>query len=410
MVGRYNRKRKGNGTKFMIIRPAKIVEAIKPYFFASLTQKIMDLRANGMDIIRLDMASPDLPPADFIIDKLVSSSRNPRKHGYAPIGGTPEFLKAITDYYERRFNVMLDPKREALALIGSKEGIFNISQTLLDPGDLVLMPDPYYPVYHAGAQLASAEVYYMPLRRENGFLPDFGAIPTDVANRAKIMWLSYPNNPTGAVADLAFFDRAVRFALKHEIVIVHDAPYTDLTFDGFIAPSILQAKDAREVAIEFNSLSKTYNMAGWRVGMAVGNAEVIKYLGTYKGQIDSSMFIPVMEAAEVAITSDQSWIFERNKIYLERRNLAYEGLKAAGFEVDLPRAALYLWARLPEGFHDDMQFCDDLLTATGVSITPGTIYGPSGADHIRISICTPTQQIAKAIERLVEWTKQQGKG
>lgn len=394
----------------MIIKPAKIVEAIKPYFFASLNQTIAELKTKGMDVIRLDMASPDLPPADFIIDKLVSSSRNPRKHGYAPIGGTPEFLKAITDYYERRFNVMLDPKREALALIGSKEGIFNISQTLLDPGDLVLMPDPYYPVYYAGAQLASAEVFYMPLMRENRFLPDFNAIPTEIADRAKMMWLSYPNNPTGAVANLAFFEKAVAFALKHEIVIVHDAPYTDLTFDGFVAPSILQAKDAKEVAIEFNSLSKTYNMAGWRVGMAVGNADIIKFLGVYKGQIDTSMFIPVMEAAEVALTSDQSWIFDRNKIYLERRNLVFEGLRAAGFEVELPRAALYLWAKLPEGLHDDVQFCADLLNDTGVSVTPGTIYGPSGADYIRISISTPTQQISKAMDRLVEWTNKQRQG
>lgn len=394
----------------MKIRPAKIVEAIKPYYFASLNKTIVELRATGLDIIRLDMGSPDLPPADFIIDKLVSSARNPKKHGYAPIGGTPEFLKAITDYYERRFNVMLDPKREALALIGSKEGIFNINHTLLDPGDLVLMPDPYYPVYYAGAQLASANIHFMPLRRENDFLPDFDAIPTEIADQAKMMWLSYPNNPTGAIATLDFFERAVAFALKHEIVIVHDAPYTDLTFDGFVAPSILQAKDAREVAIEFNSLSKTYNMAGWRVGMAVGNADVIKYLGVYKSQIDTSMFIPVMEAAEVALTSDQSWIVERNKIYEERRNVVFEGLKAAGFEVELPKAALYLWAKLLGGFHDGMQFCANLLNDTGVSVTPGIIYGPSGADYIRISIITPTQQIMKAMDRLVDWTNKHRQG
>lgn len=394
----------------MKIKAASVVEAIKPYFFSSLNKTIVDLRAKGMEIIRLDMGSPDLPPADFIIDKLVSSARNPKKHGYAPIGGTPEFLKAITDYYERRFNVMLDPKREALALIGSKEGIFNINHTLLDPGDLVLMPDPYYPVYYAGAQLASAEIYFMPLKRENNFLPDFDAIPEAFADRAKMMWLSYPNNPTGAVATLEFFEKAVAFAQKHEIVIVHDAPYTDLTFDGFVAPSFLQTKGAMEVGIEFNSLSKTYNMAGWRVGMAVGNPDIIGYLGTYKSQVDTSMFIPVMEAAEVALTSDQSWIVGRNKIYEERRDVVYEGLVAAGFDVELPKAALYLWARLPAGFHDDMHFCADLLNDTGVSITPGSVYGPSGAEYIRISIITPTQQIAKAMDRLVEWTKQHKQG
>jgi len=389
----------------MKIQPSKIVADIQPYFFASLSKTLADLRARGMDIIRLDMGSPDLPPADFIINKLISSARSPKKHGYAPLGGTPEFLKSICEYYERRFSVMLDPKCEALALIGSKEGIFNINHTLLDPGDLVLMPDPYYPVYYAGARLASARIHFMPLLRENNFLPDFDAISDDIADQAKMMWLSYPNNPTGAIAELDFFDRAIEFAKKHEIVIVHDAPYTDLTFDGFVAPSILQAKGAREVAIEFNSLSKTYNMAGWRVGMAVGNADIIKYLARYKSQIYTSMFIPVMEAAEVALTSDQSWIADRNKIYEERRDVVYEGLKAAGFELELPKAALYLWARLPEGYHDDMQYCADLLNDTGVSVTPGSIYGPSGKDYIRISIITPSQQIAKAMDRLVEWTK-----
>lgn len=389
----------------MKIRPAHTLENIPPYFFSSLNKTIADLKAKGMDIIRLDMGSPDLPPADFIIERLVESARNSRKHGYAPMGGSFEFLKAVTDYYQTRFNVALNPKTEALALLGSKEGIFNINHTLLDPGDLVLMPDPYYPVYLAGAQLADSRVFLMPLLKENEFLPDLNLIPKSVAREAKMMWLNYPNNPTGAVAGLDFFAKVVDFALENEIVIVHDAPYTDLTFEGYKAHSILEVPGARDVAIEFNSLSKTYNMAGWRIGMAVGNPEVIRLLASYKSQIDNSIFQPIMDAGALALTGDQSWLVERNQVYQERRDVIYNGLIEAGFEVDKPKAALYLWARLPQKYGDPMQFCAEVLNATGVSLTPGVIYGPSGKDYIRISIITPTAQIEEAMRRLVQWMK-----
>ncbi|MEA4958372.1 MAG: aminotransferase class I/II-fold pyridoxal phosphate-dependent enzyme, partial [Anaerolineaceae bacterium] len=218
-----------------------------------------------------------------------------------------------------------------------------------------------------------------------------------------MMWLNYPNNPTGGVATLDFFEKAVAFARENEIVIAHDAPYTDLTFDGFVAPSILQVEGAREVAVEFNSLSKTYNMAGWRIGMAVGNPEIIRLLATYKSQIDSSIFAPILDAGEVALTADQSWIFNRNRIYQERRDVIYQALVKAGFDVDLPKAAIYLWARLPEKFKDPIRFCADLLDETGVSLTPGVIYGPSGADYIRFSIVTPTDSILEAVDRLTRW-------
>jgi LL-diaminopimelate aminotransferase len=387
----------------MKIRPAKTVEQIKPYYFSTLNKTIAELKAQGKDIIRLDMGSPDLPPAQFIIDQLIESARHPNKHGYSPMGGSTEFLCAISSYYNNRFGVAIDPKKEALALIGSKEGIFNIHHTLLDPGDLVLMPDPYYPVYMAGAELASASVHLMPLRKENSFLPDLDAIPAEVAQQAKLMWLNYPNNPTGAVADLDFFQKAVDFAMRHEIIIVHDAPYTDVTFDGYKAHSILEVPGAKEVAVEFNSLSKTYNMAGWRIGMAVGNADVIRYLATYKSQMDSSIFAPIMDAGTAALTGDQSWLAERNQIYQERRDVVYAGLIEAGFEVQIPQAALYLWVRLPENYHDTMQFCSDVLQEAGVSLTPGQIYGPQGKDYFRISIITPTEQIKEAMRRLVDW-------
>ncbi len=393
----------------MQIKPARIVQNLKPYFFAGLTKTFAELRARGVDIIRLDMGSPDLPPADFIVNALTESAKNPKKHGYAPAAGSAEFLNAVAFYYKRRFGVDLDPKSQILALIGSKEGIYHINRTLLDPGDLVLMPDPYYPVYIAGAELAEADVHYMPLLKKNEFLPDFDAIPADVAKRAKMMWLNYPNNPTGAIADLGFYKRAVEYATENEILIVHDAPYCDLTFDNFKAPSILEVPGAIDVAIEFNSLSKTYNMAGWRVGMAVGNSDVIKYLANYKSQVDSSLFAPIMDAGIAALTSDQNWLVGRNKIYEERRDVVYKGLKEAGFEVDLPKAALYLWAKLPAGFSDPVDYCARLLNDTGVSLTPGIVYGPSGANYVRFSIVIPTDAIQVAMQRLVEWTKAEQK-
>lgn len=253
--------------------------------------------------------------------------------------------------------------------------------------------------------MADSRIYFMPLLKENEFLPDLDAIPADAAREAKMMWLNYPNNPTGAVADLNFFSKAVDFARKNEIVIVHDAPYADLTFDGYVAHSILEVAGAKNVAVEFNSLSKTYNMAGWRIGMAVGNAEVIRLLATYKSQIDSSIFEPIMDAGALALTSDQSWIHERNNIYEQRRNVAYKGMVEAGFEVELPKAALYLWARLPGKYTDSLQFCADVLNDTGVSMTPGVVYGQSGKDYIRISIITQAELIEEAMRRVVNWMK-----
>lgn len=391
----------------MKIRPAHTIENIRPYFFASLNNKIEKLRANGVDVIRLDMGSPDLPPADFIIEKLIASARDPNKHGYAPMEGTPTFLHAVASYYENRFNVRLVAESEVVALIGSKEGIFNINHTLLDPGDLVLLPDPFYPVYLAGAQIADCKIYFMPLLKENDFLPNFDTIPSEIANQSRLMWLNYPNNPTGAVADLDFFNRALAFANKHDIIIAHDAPYVDVTFDGYQAHSILEVEGAKETAIEFNSLSKTYNMAGWRVGMAVGNPEIVRLLKVYKSQLDSSMFTPIMDAAVVALTGDQSWLVERNRIYQERRDIVYNALKKADFEVDLPKAALYLWFKLPVGYGDMVTLCDHLLEETGVSITPGIVYGLSGMDYIRISIITPTDRIKEAMDRMLTWFQKQ---
>jgi LL-diaminopimelate aminotransferase len=393
------------GNNLSFIRPAERIASFKPYFFASLSQKLAALKAQGMDIIRLDMGSPDLPPADFIVDVLQKEARRPDTHGYTTMGGTPEYKKACAEYYRRRFNVDLDPQNELLGLLGSKEGLFNLSQVLLNPGDVSLVPDPGYPVYTSGSIIAGAEVYYLPLLESSGFLPDLNAIPTDIARRAKVLWLNYPNNPTGAVAPFAFFEEAVAFAHKHEIFIAHDAPYVDVCFDGYIAPSILQVPGAKEVAVEFNSLSKTYNMAGWRLGMAAGNVQVIGYLNTYKSQVDSAHFEPILKAGEAALTGDQSWTDERNLVYKARRDIIVSALRQAGFTVNPPPAAIYVWGRLPAGYTDSTDFCARLLEETGVSTTPGVVYGKSGEGYLRISLGTPTNRIEEAMRRMVEWVK-----
>lgn len=395
--------------KASFIRPSERIASFKPYFFATLNQKITALKASGMDIIRLDMGSPDLPPADFIIDALDESARRTDTHGYTPMGGSPEFKKACVDYYLRRFNVKLDPQKEVLGLLGSKEGLFDLSQVLLNPGDLSLVPDPGYPVYSAGSIIAGAEIYYMPLLEANHFLPDLRAIPTDVARRAKILWIDYPNNPTGAVAPLSFFKEVVAFAREYEILIAHDAPYVDVCFDGYVAPSILQIPGAKDVTVEFNSLSKTYNMAGWRLGMAAGNAQVLGYLHTYKSQVDSGAFEPVLKAGAAALTGDQEWTDERNQVYKNRRDICVAALRQAGFTVTPPPAAIYVWAKLPPAFPDCTDFCSRLLEETGVSMTPGVVYGQAGEGYLRISLGTPTARIEEAMQRMIAWVKNKEK-
>ena len=389
----------------MMIKAADRIASFKPYFFATLNQQISTMQANGIDVIRIDMGSPDLPPADFIITALEASARRPDTHGYSPIGGSKAYRQAVVNYYKRRFMVDLDVNREVLALIGSKEGLFNMSQVILNPGDVALIPDPGYPVYSAAAQIAGAEIYPLPLLRENGFLPDLACVPEDIARRAKLLWLNYPNNPTGAIATLDFFRQAVEFGRKYEVLVVHDAPYTDVCFDGYIAPSLLQVEGAKEVAVEMNSLSKTYNMAGWRVGMAVGNSQAIGYLNTYKSQMDSSNFTPVLEAAIAAMNGDQEWIDDRNQVYKDRRDIVVSGLRKAGFQVDVPPAAFYVWAGLPDNRKDSEEFCMQLLNETGVSTTPGVVYGRYGEGYLRISLVTPTARMNEAMQRIVAWVK-----
>lgn len=370
-----------------------------PYPFARWARHLEAARQRGLDVIRLDIGDPDMPPPDAVIDALCRSARQPEHHGYPGYRGLPALREAIAGYYERRFGVALDPDSEVVPLIGSKEGIVNMALACLDPGDLVLVPDPGYAPYTRGAVLAGARVHMLPLVGERDFLPDLYTIPADVADRAALMWLNYPNNPTGATADLPFLAGAVDFARRHSILLCHDAPYCDVTYDGYVAPSLLQVPGASEVAVEFNSLSKTFNMAGWRVGMAVGNAEALASLAQVKSNVDSGLFRPLQEAAVQALSAEPGWMQARNAVYRERLEMAVKGLTAAGLEASLPRAALYVWAQIPPGT-DSETFALTLLEQTGVSLAPGSFFGPAGEGYVRLSVTAPTPRVREAMDRL----------
>lgn len=376
------------------------LQRVPPYPFVILAQKVRALRERGVDVIRMDIGAPDMPPPDRVIAALIEAVQRPDMHTYPGYRGTPELKAAFADYYRRRFGVNLDADTEILPLIGSKEGLFHITQALVNPGDVVLVPDPGYPTYAAAARVAGAEVVTMPLRAENGFLPDPDALPEDVLRRARLMWLNYPNNPTGAVASQEFFQAAVALAHRWNILICHDAPYTDVTFDGYVAPSILQVEGAKEVAVEFNSLSKSFNMAGWRVGVALGNREAIAALLRMKSNVDTGIFLPIQHAAAVALREvGPDWIAARNATYAQRRDLILAAIGEVGMRAARPLGSLYVWARVPEGYTGDT-FAAQVLEETGVSLAPGSMYGREGRDYVRISVGVPTARVQEAMERL----------
>ena len=389
-----------------MFKPSERIAQIKPYFFADLGKRIAAMKAKGADVIRMDIGSPDLPPPGFILEAMFESASRSDTHGYT-LGQTQGFRKAIATYYKNRFGVELDPKTEAIDLIGSKEGLFALSQVILNPGDIALVPDPSYAVYTMGAQIAGGDAYAMPLLAKNAFLPDFDEIPAAVLKKVKILWLNYPNNPTGAIADLAFFEKAVKFAKKHGLLIAHDNPYCDVGFNGYHAPSLLQVPGAKDVAIEFNSMSKTYNMAGWRVGMVVGNPDVVKFIETYKSQQDSAIFAPLMAAAEAAMLGDQSWLTERNRVYQARRDAVIDVLHAAGLRVEPPQAALYVWAPVP-GSEGSMDFCAKMLEDTAVSTTPGVVFGKHGEGYFRISLVGDVERLRSGAGRISDWMQKRG--
>jgi LL-diaminopimelate aminotransferase len=383
-----------------MIAPAQRMSVVKPYVFAKMNKRKDELKAGGMDIIALDMGSPDLPPNDVIVDTLVAAARNPNKHGYGGFTGTATFRKSFTQYYARRFGVELNPEKESLPLLGSKEGIYHTAFAYLNPGDYALIPDPGYPTYTAGTEIAGGIPYYMPLLKENNWLPDLAAIPADVLAKTKLMWLNYPNNPTGATAPLSFFEQVVSFCKQHNILLCHDNPYCENGYDGYQAPSVLQIPGAKDTAVEFFSLSKSHNMAGMRVGVILGNAEAVRLIGMLKSNVDSGPYIGIQDATITALTGDQEWLYERQETYKERRDLVVAGLRAAGCEVEVPQATIYVWARIPPSFKTASEWAEYLLEKKGISITPGTAFGEHGEGYVRISLGTPTKRIKEAVERI----------
>lgn len=376
--------------------------ALDPHYFASLQSKIEALQSQGRKVLRLDLGSPDLPPPPAVLGVHSAAVWLDDRHGYQNHRGPLALRQAWAEMYLRRHRVELDPDREILPLAGSKEGIFLLTQALVDAHDVVLVPDPGYLTYSRAALFAGAEVCWMPLRREEGYLPALEDIPRDLLRRAKLMWLNYPNNPTGATAPLEFFSRAVAFAHEHNLLLCHDAAYSQVTFDGYQAPSLLEVEGAKEVAAEFNSLSKSHNMAGWRVGVAVGNERALSALHALKTHVDSGQFLPILEAAAAALRGDEAWIRERNEIYRTRRDLVVATLLELGAHVLTPQASLYVWAPHPDGW-TSLDFTTALLEQTGVSVAPGIVFGSRGEGFVRISLAAPTDHIAEAMDRLASW-------
>ncbi len=378
---------------------AQRIEKLPAYLFAEISRKIAEKRAQGVDVISFGIGDPDLPTPPHIIHALMEAAQDPANHRYPETDGLPDLRKAVARWYERRFGVVLNPDTEVLPLIGSKEGIGHISFCCLDPGDIALVPDPGYPVYGVGTLLAGGEPYYLPLTEENGFLPDLDAVPEAVARRAKVLWLNYPNNPTGAVAGLDFFRKAVAFAKRYDIAVLHDGPYSEVAFDGYRPVSFLQAEGARDAGIEFHSLSKSYNMTGWRIGMAVGKAEIIDVLMRVKSNLDSGIPQAIQRMAIAALDGPQGCIDEHNRIYEKRRDRLVEALAGLGLHIQPPSASLYLWARVPNGM-TSVQFATRLLDEAGVVVTPGVGYGPSGEGYVRLSITIPDGRLEEGVRRM----------
>lgn len=384
----------------MSSRVAKRLRELPPYLFARIDELKQEARARGADLIDLGIGDPDLPTPAHVVAELARAGADPSHHRYPSYKGMAELRRAAADYYRTRWGVTLDPEREVLALIGSKEGIAHFPLAFVDPGDLVLVPDPGYPVYAVGTRFAGGEVEYVPLLRENGFLPDLGAIPTEVARRAKVMWVNYPNNPTAACATRGFYEELVAWARDNEVIIASDNAYADVYFDAGAAPlSLLSVDGARDVAIEFYSLSKTYNMTGWRVAFACGNADLVGGLGKVKTNVDSGVFEAVQKAAALALSGDQSCVAELREVYRERRDALCGGLVAAGYDVLRPDATFYCLVANPDGY-SSMEFAAKLLSEAHIVGTPATGFGAAGEGFVRLTLCAPAERLREAVERI----------
>jgi LL-diaminopimelate aminotransferase len=378
------------------------------YLFVEINKKIAEKKALWEEIINFSIGDPDLPTPENVINKICQKASDPSNHRYPETFGLPELRQAIADWYKKRFNVILNPDTEVLPLHGSKEGIAHIALCYINPGDIALVPDPSYPVYTGGTILAGGEVHYLPLLPDNNFLPDLTAIPDAVIKKAKILWINYPNNPTGAVAEMAFFNRVVEFAKRNNILVCHDGPYSEVSFDDYKPVSFLQAEGAKDIGVEFHSLSKSYNMTGWRVGMVVGNSEAVQALNTVKSNLDSGIPQAIQFAAIEALNNSQEAIVKHNAVYQRRRDLLIEVLNDIGVEAKPPKAGLYIWAKVPEGY-TSFEFTNDLLDNLGIVVTPGTGYGAYGEGYVRLSLTIPDANLVKGLSRLSGWKNNKDK-
>jgi LL-diaminopimelate aminotransferase len=383
----------------MRIEKAKRIDQIPPYLFAEIDRKKEEMRKKGVDLIDLGIGDPDLPTPELIVEKLKRAAENPKNHRYPSYEGMIEFRTAVAQWYERRFGVKLDPRTEVLSLIGSKEGIAHIPLAFVDPGDSVLVPSPGYPVYRVSTLFAGGIPHFLPLRRENGFLPKLSEIPGEVAEKAKILFINYPNNPTSAVAEKDFFEEVVAFARKHQIIVCHDAAYSEIAFDGYRPPSFLEVEGARDVGVEFHSLSKTFNMTGWRIGFAVGHPEIISGLGRVKTNIDSGLFQAIQEAGIEALNRFDTPFPENIKIYQRRRAVMVKGLREVGLEVEESKATFYLWIQTPPGY-SSARFATLLLEQGGIVATPGNGFGDEGEGYIRMALTVDEKRMKEAVERI----------
>ena len=381
------------------ITPADRLKALPPYVFARLDELKARAREQGLDLIDLGMGNPDGATPEPIVEAAIEALRNPANHGYPPFEGTASFRRSITDWYHRRYDVELDPDGEALPLLGSKEGLGHLAIAYINPGDLILVPSPSYPVHFRGPVIAGGEIYPLVLKPENDWLIDLTAIPDAVAERAKILYFNYPNNPTAATAPREFFEEIVAFARKYEILLVHDQAYAELAFDGFNPTSLLEIPGAKEIGVEFHTMSKTYNMAGWRVGFVVGNRHIIQGLRTLKTNLDYGIFAALQAAAETALKLPDVYLHEVQARYRTRRDFLIQGLAELGWEVPKTKATMYLWIPCPPGT-TSTDFALSVLQQTGVVVTPGNAFGSGGEGYVRISLIAECDRLQQALDRL----------
>ena len=382
-----------------MVKPASRVEKIPPYLFARIDKKKAEARSRGIDLIDFGIGDPDIPTPTNIIEKMKQAIEDPKNHRYPSYEGMLEFRQAVADWYKKRFDVNLDPKDEVVTLIGSKEGIAHMPWAYIENGDIALVPSPGYPVYKIMTLLTGGTPYIMPLKEANGFLPRFDEIPEDILHKAKIMFINYPNNPTGAHAGDDFYEQAIGIAKKYDILICHDAAYSEIAYEGYKPRSILEFDKDKKYSVEFHSLSKTYCMTGWRIGFVVGNKEAIYNLGTLKTNIDSGVFQAIQYAGVEALTGSQDSVEEIKKTFQRRRDLIVDGLKSVGINVAKPLATFYIWAKVPEGY-TSADFCEKLIGETGIVVTPGSGFGDEGEGYFRISITINEERIKEAVKRL----------